>query len=68
VDAKTMDAKKRESERDPAAALPHYHGHRERLRERFRTVGPDALSDYELLERCCSASCRGATSSRSLRR
>jgi DNA repair protein RadC len=45
-----MDAKKRESEREPAAALPHYHGHRERLRERFRTVGPDALSDYELLE------------------
>ena len=45
-----MDAKKRESERGPAAALPHYHGHRERLRERFRAVGPDALSDYELLE------------------
>jgi len=29
---------------------PHYHGHRERLRERFRSAGPDALSDYELLE------------------
>jgi DNA repair protein RadC len=29
---------------------PHYHGHRERLRERFRKSGPDALSDYELLE------------------
>ncbi len=29
---------------------PHYHGHRERLRGRFREVGPDALSDYELLE------------------
>jgi DNA repair protein RadC len=29
---------------------PHYHGHRERLRERFRDAGPDALSDYELLE------------------
>jgi DNA repair protein RadC len=29
---------------------PHYHGHRERLRERFRGAGPDALSDYELLE------------------
>jgi DNA repair protein RadC len=29
---------------------PHYHGHRERLRERFRDVGADALSDYELLE------------------
>jgi DNA repair protein RadC len=29
---------------------PHYHGHRERLRERFRGAGADALSDYELLE------------------
>lgn len=32
------------------AEVPHYHGHRERLRERFRGVGADALSDYELLE------------------
>ncbi len=29
---------------------PHYHGHRERLRARFREAGPDALADYELLE------------------
>jgi DNA repair protein RadC len=29
---------------------PHYLGHRERLRERFYGAGPDALSDYELLE------------------
>jgi DNA repair protein RadC len=29
---------------------PHYLGHRQRLRERFLTAGPDALSDYELLE------------------
>jgi DNA repair protein RadC len=35
---------------DAPAEQPHYHGHRERLRERFRTSGPDALSDYELLE------------------
>ncbi len=33
-----------------SAAVPHYHGHRERLRDRFREAGPDALSDYELLE------------------
>ena len=33
-----------------ADATPHYHGHRERLRERFRKAGEDALSDYELLE------------------
>jgi DNA repair protein RadC len=32
------------------AETPHYHGHRGRLRERFRNAGPDALSDYELLE------------------
>lgn len=29
---------------------PHYHGHRERLRDRFRTAGAEALSDYELME------------------
>jgi len=29
---------------------PHYHGHRERLRERFRDAGANALSDYELME------------------
>ncbi|MEE9314591.1 MAG: DNA repair protein RadC [Rhizobiaceae bacterium] len=37
----------------PAAAKPdkpHYHGHRDRLRERFGTAGADALADYELLE------------------
>ena len=33
-----------------AEAEPHYHGHRERLRERFRQAGQNALSDYELLE------------------
>jgi DNA repair protein RadC len=31
-------------------ASPHYLGHRERLRSRFRDAGTDALSDYELLE------------------
>jgi len=38
---------------DPAeepAETPHYHGHRERLRERFFSAGADALTDYELLE------------------
>ena len=33
-----------------AEAPPHYHGHRERLRGRFREAGSDAVSDYELLE------------------
>jgi DNA repair protein RadC len=29
---------------------PHYHGHRERLRQRFQDAGQEALADYELLE------------------
>jgi DNA repair protein RadC len=33
-----------------AEAPPHYHGHRERLRARFRDAGAEAISDYELLE------------------
>jgi DNA repair protein RadC len=28
----------------------HYLGHRERLRERFLTAGPDSLQDYEMIE------------------
>jgi DNA repair protein RadC len=46
-----MPAKPPPPENPPAAPeTPHYHGHRERLRERFRSAGADALSDYELLE------------------
>jgi DNA repair protein RadC len=30
--------------------MPHYVGHRERLRERFFNAGPDAMPDYEILE------------------
>jgi DNA repair protein RadC len=33
-----------------AEASPHYHGHRERLRVRFLEAGPDAVTEYELLE------------------
>ena len=33
-----------------AEGLPHYYGHRQRLRERFLNGGRDALPDYELLE------------------
>jgi DNA repair protein RadC len=43
------DANER-SDQPEAAEAPHYHGHRLRLRERFHGAGPDALSDYELLE------------------
>ncbi|PWJ79423.1 DNA repair protein RadC [Pseudaminobacter salicylatoxidans] len=34
----------------PSEEKPHYLGHRQRLRERFRQTGPDTLSDYEILE------------------
>lgn len=30
--------------------VPHYHGHRDRLRARFLDVGGEALPDYEMLE------------------
>ena len=42
--------KKAENEPGSAEGSPHYYGHRERLRDRFREAGADALSDYELLE------------------
>ena len=35
---------------DPDEAVDHRHGHRERLKSRFRDAGADALPDYELLE------------------
>lgn len=38
------------SSKDNSGGVPHYHGHRERLRSRFRDVGAEALTDYELLE------------------
>jgi DNA repair protein RadC len=44
-----MPAKTSDNQNEPAET-PHYLGHRERLRERFHGAGPDALSDYELLE------------------
>jgi DNA repair protein RadC len=33
-----------------AEATPHFLGHRDRLRARFREAGEEALADYELLE------------------
>ena len=38
-----------EAPRLPVVSVPHYHGHRERLRARFAQAG-DSLPDYELLE------------------
>jgi DNA repair protein RadC len=36
--------------KDLTETEPHYYGHRERLRMRFREAGTEALTDYELLE------------------
>ena len=35
---------------EDAGGLAHFHGHRDRLRARFREHGAPALADYELLE------------------
>ena len=43
-------SKIQDPDKDHPTETPHYHGHRERLRERFYGAGPEALSDYELLE------------------
>jgi DNA repair protein RadC len=45
-----MAAKAKNGSEKTAKPAPHYHGHRERLRKRFNQAGPDALSDYEMLE------------------
>ena len=40
----------RKTDKPDAPAVPHFHGHRERLRARFLAGGSAALADYELLE------------------
>ena len=35
---------------EAATAMPHYYGHRRRLRERMIAAGAESLPDYELLE------------------
>jgi DNA repair protein RadC len=47
---KAADAKKTSAKSPIAEPEPHYHGHRERLRTKFRDMGDAALADYELLE------------------
>jgi DNA repair protein RadC len=39
-----------EAPEDGLNEAPHFHGHRDRLRARFRAAGSQALADYELLE------------------
>jgi DNA repair protein RadC len=48
--SQAMLEKKPDSDTGLEEGTPHYFGHRERLRDRFREAGADALSDYELLE------------------
>jgi DNA repair protein RadC len=45
-----MAKQPKSAKKNSAAGQPHYHGHRERLRGRFREAGSEALSDYEMLE------------------
>lgn len=47
--APPLQAKRRREAAKPEQG-PHFLGHRQRLRARFREAGADALSDYELLE------------------
>src|ERR1700740_3024382 len=44
------DKAKAEDDAGLSESAPHYYGHRERLRARFREAGSEAVSDYELLE------------------
>ena len=44
------ETRKSEENGGPAEDPPHYLGHRERLRDRFLDGGPDAVTEYELLE------------------
>lgn len=37
-------------EREKKNGTPHFKGHRQRLKDRFRKRGPDSVADYELLE------------------
>ena len=36
--------------KEAAGVAPHFHGHRQRLRERLIAAGADNLPDYELME------------------
>ena len=58
MDSKSSPSRRKDGTRRPTPELaeagsedlPHYLGHRQRLRERFVNGGRDALPDYELLE------------------
>ncbi|WP_029040824.1 RadC family protein [Cucumibacter marinus] len=46
----TAEASPSEPDTAVRAPKPHFHGHRDRLRDRFRRNGGDGMEDYELLE------------------
>ena len=50
--ARFLDAPRRARSEfaEPASPVPHYYGHRRRLRERMIEAGAESLPDYELLE------------------
>ena len=48
--SESQDPDNQPDRKAPREEPPHYHGHRQRLRDRFKSAGADALSDYELLE------------------
>lgn len=50
IDIPPAAAPKRRKAASAAKEKPHYHDHRQRLRQRFEDAGPAALADYELLE------------------
>jgi DNA repair protein RadC len=50
MSSETSEAPEPKPSKPARAEAPRYHGHRQRLRERFRSAGAAALSDYELLE------------------
>ena len=50
TDAAKTGSEAQRTTRPRRGPAPHYLGHRERLRERFLDAGPDAVTEYELLE------------------
>lgn len=50
IDLPSVAPAKRRKAVAPAKEKPHYHDHRQRLRQRFEEAGASALADYELLE------------------
>ena len=59
--ATSMAGRSRERPTRLKRHAPHYHGHRERLRKRFREAGATRSATTNCSSSCCSAPFRGAT-------